>query len=80
VAIVNLVPPLWWDDWWVKYHPSPNYDPFNNIDFYLAGIWILLFGISLVFYGKRGLWLLIGMPFAFFWIGMLLLWINGFIG
>jgi hypothetical protein len=69
VAFVNLEPPTSRVNW-------PHlFD--QDVGFYLAGIWLLLLTISLVAYGRRGLWLLVGLPFAFFFPIYFLLWVTG---
>src|ERR1700731_3517276 len=68
VAVVNLVPPTS-RNWFYPFH--------QDVGFYLAGIWFLLVAIALVFYARRGLWLLVGMPFALFFPIYFLLWVIG---
>jgi hypothetical protein len=71
VAFANLVPPTSRVNW-------PHlFD--QDVGFYLAGIWILLVTIAVVFHGRRGLWLLVGMPVALFWPICFLLWVIGFL-
>ena len=65
----------------------PNYGPRStltgdgwfDISLCIAAIWTLLVLITLTMYGKRGLWLLIGMPFALFAPVFLTLFALGFI-
>jgi hypothetical protein len=69
VAVVNLEPPTSRVNW-------PHlFD--QDVGFYLAGIWLLLVAIALVFHGRRGLWLLVGMPVALFFPIYFLLWATG---
>jgi hypothetical protein len=78
VAFVNLVPPVSWANWWGRHHPIGAFNPFDTqMEFYLASIWILLVTITLVFHGRHGLWLLLGMPFALFYPSLVLLWATG---
>ena len=71
VAVVNLEPPT------SRVHWPHLFD--QDVGFYLAGIWLLLVAIALVFHGRRGLWLLVGMPFALFFPICVLLWVSGFL-
>ncbi len=45
--------------------------------FGFSGLWMLLFIFGLMAYRKRGLWLLLGAPFALIWPAMLGLFISG---
>jgi hypothetical protein len=49
------------------------------ISFCGSGIWILLVVLALRSYGTRGLWLLIGLPFALYWPVILALFALGYI-
>jgi hypothetical protein len=44
-----------------------------------SGVWILLVVLALRAYGRRGLWLLIGMPLALCWPSFLALFALGYI-
>jgi hypothetical protein len=80
VAFVNLVPPVWWANWSAEHHLYPVFEPLDGVvEFYLAGVWALLVVVALVLYGRRGLWLLVGLPFAFFFPGLVLLLITGYV-
>jgi len=65
----------------------PNYGPRStltgdghyDISLCIAAIWASLVLITLMMYGKRGLWLLIGMPFALFLPVFMTLFVFGFI-
>jgi len=39
-----------------------------RVGFWLAVLWIILFGIAVVRHRTRGLWLLLGAPLALYWI------------
>jgi|HubBroStandDraft_6_1064221.scaffolds.fasta_scaffold667620_2 hypothetical protein len=80
IALVNLVPPVWWANWAAAYHLYPVFKPLDGVvEFYLAGVWALLLVIGLVFYGKRGLWLLVGLPLALFFPSVVLLLVTGYL-
>ena len=63
-------------------YPLVPIDYLNPFDFSLclSGIWILLVILAVKSYGKRGLWLLVGMPIALYLPVILALgelgWIN----
>jgi hypothetical protein len=42
-------------------------DPAIFVSLFLAICWLLLFAVGLFKFGSRGLWLLIGLPFAVYW-------------
>ena len=80
IALVNLVPPVWWANWAAAHHLYPVFKPLDGVvEFYLAGVWALLLVIGLVFYGKRGLSLLVGLPLALFFPSVVLLLVTGYL-
>jgi hypothetical protein len=80
VAFVNLVPPVWWANWAAEHHLYPVFRPLDGVvEFYIAAVWVLLLVVALVFYGRRGLWLLVGLPFAFFFPSIVVLLIAGYV-
>lgn len=49
--------------------------PFFPVSWMFSVVWLALFIVGLFVLGKRGLWLLVGLPFAMFWpVAFGLLW------
>jgi hypothetical protein len=66
-ATINAIPPAFWPPLLPLDSRSFTGDWRFDVSICLAVLWILLFIVGIKVFGKRGLWLLVGMPFAFFW-------------
>lgn len=42
-----------------------------------AAVWAVLFAVGLITHGRRGLWLLVGAPFALFWPAVWTMYVAG---
>jgi hypothetical protein len=42
-------------------------DPAFYVSLFLASCWLVLFAVGLFKFRSRGLWLLVGLPFAAYW-------------
>jgi hypothetical protein len=77
LAVINAAP---LDSWPLQVPIGATVGFYFDLIFCIAGIWLLLVVIALKVYGKRGLWLLIGMPLALFrpifWTLVKLGWIQ----